>query len=157
MKKLRRVSPEDFDVEALMAAAREGRLYVDEKQCVVSREVVKGKVRAYVARISVFATQKFSSSVDELWETVLDNDEFLEFLMPGPKAKKCRTFNKYGVMRIVGVLREKGVYEQHSDRKYIALLEQTDKDCSYRSYLGAGFEQRALLVKISQIVNTNKY
>ena len=30
MKNLTRVRPEDFDVEALMVAAREGRLYIDE-------------------------------------------------------------------------------------------------------------------------------
>lgn len=30
MKSLKRVRPEDFGVEALMAAAREGRLYIDE-------------------------------------------------------------------------------------------------------------------------------
>ena len=55
-------------------------------------------------------------------------------------------------MRIIGVLREKDVYERYSDRKFAALLEQTEKDCSYRSYLGMGLEQRNLLIKIRQIV-----
>jgi hypothetical protein len=32
MKQFRQVRPEDFDVELLMAAAREGRLYVEEKK-----------------------------------------------------------------------------------------------------------------------------
>ena len=152
MKKLTRVSPEDFDVEALMAAAREGRLYVDEKKKGVSKEEVKNEVRAYVARIRVFVTPKFRSSIDELWEEILACDDFIEFLTPGDKSRKCREFNKYNVMRIIGVLREKDVYERYSDRKYAALLEQTDKDSSYRSYLGMGLEQRHLLVKIRQIV-----
>ena len=148
----KRVRPEDFDVERLMAAAREGRLYVDETRTEVSKEEVIIKVRAYVKRIKVFVTKAFSQSIDDLWEQILANDEFVAFLTPGSKAKKCRVFDKYSVMRIIGVLREKDVYERYSDRKYIALLEETNKDCSYRSYLGMGLEQRDLLVKLRQIV-----
>ena len=148
----KRVRPEDFDVELLMAAAREGRLYVDETRTEVSKEDVIIEVRAYVKRIKVFVTKAFSQSIDDLWEQILANDEFVAFLTPGSKAKKCRVFDKYSVMRIIGVLREKDVYERYSDRKYIALLEETNKDCSYRSYLGMGLEQRDLLVKLRQIV-----
>jgi len=55
-------------------------------------------------------------------------------------------------MRIIGVLREKDVYEHYSDRKYVSLLEQTNHDCSYRSYLGMGLDERSMLVIIRQIV-----
>lgn len=154
MKKLKLVRPEDFDVEALIVAAREGRLYVDERRNVVSKKVVKQEVRAYVARIKVLATPRFCSQVDELWEQILDSDEFMDFLMPGTKAKKCRTFNKYGVMRIIGVLREKGVYEQRSDPMFDALLENAGKDSPYRRYLGQGLEQRNLLVSLRHIVES---
>ena len=152
MKNLKQVRPEDFDVELLMVAAREGRLFVDEAKSTVSKEEVKREVRAYVARIRAFVTPKFRSSIDELWEQILACDDFIEFLMPGGKSRKCRKFNKYNVMRIIGVLREKDVYEHYSDRKYAALLEQSNKDSSYRSYLGMGLEQRFLLVKIRQII-----
>lgn len=50
-KSLKQVHPEDFDAEALMAAAREGRLYVDEGINQVSSEQVIEDVRANVARI----------------------------------------------------------------------------------------------------------
>lgn len=152
MKKLKQVRPEDFDAELLMVVAQEGRLYVDETENTVSKELVKREVRAYVARIKVFVTPKFRSSIDELWEQILACDDFIEFLTPGGRSRKCREFNKYNVMRIIGVLREKDVYERYSDRKFAALLEQTEKDCSYRSYLGMGLEQRNLLIKIRQIV-----
>ena len=152
MKKLTRVRPEDFDVELLMAAAREGRLYVDESRQTVCKEDVIKEVRAYVQRIKVFATNDFRSHIDNLWEDILSCEEFVELLTPSDKARKCRVFDKYSVMRIIGVLREKGVYEPYSDRRYIALLEQTNKDCSYRSYLGLGLEQRSLLLKLRNIV-----
>lgn len=152
MKKYKRVRPEDFDAELLLAAAREGRLYVDETRNEVSKEEVIIEVRAYVQRIKVFVTKAFSSSIDDLWEQILSNDDFVTFLTPGCKAKKCRVFDKYNVMRIIGVLREKDVYERYSDLKYNALLEQTDKDSPYRKYLGMGLEERHLLVKLRQIV-----
>ena len=148
----KQVRPEDFDVELLLAAAREGRLYVDEAKKEVSRETIIIEVRAYVQRIKVFVTKQYRSSIDDLWEQILASDDFVTFLTPSCKAKKCKVFDKYNVMRIIGVLREKDVYEHYSDLKYNALLEQTDKDSPYRKYLGMGLEQRCLLVKLRQIV-----
>ena len=153
MRKLKQVRPEDFDVEALLAAAREGRLYVDDSKKEVSRDIIINEVRAYVARISPLVTRRFRSSIDELWEQILSTEEFLLLLTPSCKAKKCREFNKYSVMRIIGVLREKGVYEYYNDSKYNALLEQTDSDTPYRKYLGMGFEQRHLLREIRNIIS----
>ena len=152
LKKLKQVCPEDFDVKALLVAAREGRLYIDESKKELSRDVVIKEVRAYVGRIQTLVTKEFCSSIDDLWEQILSTEEFVALLTPSCKAKKCREFNKYSVMRIIGVLREKGVYEYYNDSKYNALLEQTDKDTPYRKYLGMGFEQRHLLVEIRKIV-----
>lgn len=152
LKKLKQVRLEDFVVKALLAAAQEGRLYVDESKKEVSRDILINEIRAYVERIQTLVTKEFSSSIDELWEQILSTDDFVEFLTPSNKARKCKIFNKYSVMRIIGVLREKGVYEYYNDSKYNALLEQTDKDTSYRKYLGMGFEQRHLLLKIRKIV-----
>jgi hypothetical protein len=151
-KSLKQVRPEDFDVKALMVAAREGRLYVDESKKEVSRDIVIKEVRAYIGRIKVLVTKGFSSSVDDIWEHILSTEEFVVFLTPCSKAKKCREFDKYNVMRIIGVLREKGVYEDFNDTKYNNILEQTDKDTPYRKYLRMGLEQHHLLVKLRQIV-----
>ena len=135
-----------------MAAAREGKLYVDETRHEVSREEIIVEVRAYVRRIKMFVTKPYISKVDDLWEQILTSDDFVTFLTPGSKAKKCKAFDKYSVMRIIGVLREKDVYERYSDRKFDALLEPEMKDSPYRKYLGMGLEQRALLIKLRQIV-----
>ena len=152
MKKLKQVLPEDFDAEALLAAAREGRLYVDEKRNVVSREQVKEEVRAYVARIRSLATRRYGSLVDELWEEIFQSDELMEVLMPKPRARKCKAFDKYGVMRLVGVLRVKGVYEERSDPQFDALLEEQGRDSPYRRYLGQGLEKPGQLVALRRIV-----
>lgn len=151
-KQLKQVSPEDFDVRMLMQAAREGRLYFEEKEKTVSREYIINNVRAYIQRISPLATRRYRSVIDMLWEEIFQSDVLLELLMPKPKARKCKDFDKYGVMRLIGVLREKDVYEHYSARKYMSLLEQSNIDCSYRCYLGMGLEERSMLVKIRQIV-----
>ena len=152
MRKLKQVHPEDFDVKKLLAAARDGRLYVDESRKAVSKKEVIIKVRAYVERIREFVTPRFRSSVDELWDNILACDEFVAFLTPSNKARMFRDFNKYNLMRIIGVLREKGVYEYYNDLQFNARLENTDKDTPYRKYLSMGLEQRSLLIKIRGIV-----
>lgn len=152
MKKLKQVRPEDFDVEKLMAAAREGRLYVDESRKTVGKEIVIKEERAYVGRIREFVTPRFRLSVDKLWDNILACDEFVTFLTPSNKARMFRDFNKYNVMRIIGVLRENGVYEYYNDLQFNAQLEKTDKDTPYRKYLSMGLEQRSLLIKIRGIV-----
>lgn len=152
MTKLARVHPEGFDVKLLMAAAREGRLYIDESKNEASREQVTIRVRAYVARIKVFATPKYGSLVGELWEEIFRCDTLMEILIPKQRARKCRDFDKYGVMRIVGVLREKGVYEQRSDPQYDALFEEQGKDSPYRRYLSQGLEKHSQLVALRRIV-----
>ena len=152
MMKLKQVTPDDFDVEALRAAARKGLLFIGVSEKSASKEEIKNEVRAYVARIGPFVSKGFRSSVDDLWEQILSNDDFIALLTPGTKARKCKAFDKYNVMRIIGILREKGVYEYNNDSKYNALLEQTDKDTPYRKYLSMGLEQRDLLVELRQIV-----
>lgn len=152
MKKLKRVRPEDFDVESLMLAAREGRLFVDACENMVSKQEVITNVRAYVGRIRVLATPRFCSLVDELWEQILANDDIVDFLMPGPQARKCKSFNKYAVMRIIGVLRENGVYQMLSDPTFDALLEPDSKDSIYRKSLGEGVRQPVLMAELKKIL-----
>ena len=151
-KKFRQVHPEDFDVEMLMAAAREGKLFVEISEKSVRREDLADSVKQYVSRAKVYVTNRFRKEVDDIWDELLDDERFIDFLMPSNKARKCRDFNKYGVMRIIGVLREKGVYEAYSERKFDALLEESGGESPYRRYLDTGIEERELLLFIRQLV-----
>jgi len=113
-------------------------------------------VRVYVKRIQTFATVNFISSVDAVWEAILSDDDFVAYLTPGPKSRKCRVFNKYAVMRIIGVLREHEVYECRPDRQFDSILEPEMKDSPYRRYLGVGIKERPLLLKIRRILAKSK-
>ena len=152
MIKLKKVSADDINVELLIKAAREGRLYIDCTAGAPDKDQVVKQVRAYVKRIDRLATPRFRTLIGDVWNQILAINDFVEYLEPGTKTRKCREFDKYNVMRIIGVLREKNVYEPMSDRKYSAILEPEEKESPYRRYLGMGIEQRQLLIEIRRIV-----
>ena len=151
-KNLRKVLPDDYDKETLWAAVQEGRVYIDESQK-VRKEDIKKEVRKYVQQLKPLVTNRFANHVDDIWEKIFACDELMKLLMPSAKARKFKAFNKYNVMRIIGVLREAGVYEPHNDRVYIARLEHTDKDNSYRCYIGKGIEQHPLQMELTKLTN----
>ena len=140
---------EDFlreNFSEVLAAAREGRLLIKPKERKAPRrEEVIESVRAYVSQIDGLAQPNWAERVGMVWEAIFDEKDFVDLLMPGPKMRKFRDFNKYSVMRLVGVLRSHGVYDECvNDSQLCALLEHTTKDSAYRSYIGLGLESREL-------------
>lgn len=158
-KKLKKVLPQDLaqNMNALMLAAKEGRLYVDTERKEVSRTQVINDVRTYVSQIKWLATREWQSAIDDVWEELFSTEEFVGMLMPGKKTRKFRKFNKYGVMRIVGVLRSHNVYDECiNDSRLCFELEHTEGDNAYRSYIGMGFEERQMLKKMSEILGKRR-
>ena len=94
---LKKVRPQDLvkNVEQLMEAAQEGRLYLAVNE-VPSEDEVKNHVRAYVGQIRPLATGGWQNKVDDLWEKVFRHPELMAMLLPKPRARKCRNFDKYG-------------------------------------------------------------
>lgn len=127
-------------------------MFVELKDAQLDKDLMKDKVRAYVKQIDELVTSRYHDKIGDLWERILACDDLAELLKPGANARKCRDFNKYQIFRLIGILREKGVYELCSDRKYSALLEPGHADSPYRRYLGMGLEERRLLIKLRQIV-----
>ena len=152
-KGLKKVRPEDYDKETLWAAAQEGRLYIEEPENTCKESVIH-EVRQYVKQLHPFVNSRFRDHVDDIWEQIFACDELTELLIPSTKARKFKAFNKYNVMRIIGVLRNAGVYQVSKDLDLVAQLEHTDTDNSYRGYIGKGVEQRALLRKILEIADS---
>lgn len=147
-----RVRPEDLYNEQTILAAQEGRLFIDLKTDTIDRETINNNVRAYVHRIDSLVTRRFSASIDALWDAIFRHNGLMAVMKPKPRARKCRDFDKYGVVRIIGILREKGVYEQYSDRHFDALLESDVKESPYRRFLSQGFDNRSLVLAIRDIV-----
>ena len=139
----------------VLTAAREGRLLIKPRERKTPRhdEVIES-VRVYVRQIDGLAQPRWAGRVGMVWEAIFKEADFVDLLMPGPKMRKCRDFNKYSVMRIVGVLRSHGVYDECvNDSRLCAALEHTVKDSSYRSYIGLGLESRELRRLMVEIIN----
>ncbi len=153
MKHRIQVRPEDLYNEQTILAAQEGRLFIDLKTDTIDRETINNNVRAYVHRIDSIVTRRFSASIDALWDAIFSHDGLMAVMMPKPRARKCRDFDKYGVARIIGLLREKGVYEQYSDRHFDALLEPDVKESPYRRFLSQGLDNRSLVLAIRDIIS----
>lgn len=155
-KKRRKVCPQDFSdkMEVLLCAAEEGRLFIEEKETgIPSRSQIIEDVRAYVSQIRYCATRQYCDVIDEVWEEIFNHEEFVKMLLPGPKTRRCREFNKYGVMRIIGVLRSFSVYdERYNDTNICQALEHRQNDCSYRCYIGMGFDTRTYLCLMKEIL-----
>ena len=150
-----KVTPDKLHSDETYQASCKGWLIIRYPDVMPDASVILNNVRAYVSRIESFVTHKYKDCIDDIWLQILEADDFIELLKPDIKTRRCKDFNKYSVMRLIGVLREKGVYEQRSDRKFNILLEQTP-DSTYRKYLGMGLEYRSQLIKIGQIVDNFK-
>ncbi len=152
MKKYEKVTLELFDIEQLLKAAEEGRLFIMNPEHTCCSEVINNKIRTYVARIRSLVNVRYRDSIDDIWDEILQNELLFEVVKPKPKARKFTDFDKYGVMRIIGVMRENGVYDSYNDLYIDAILEQPGKDSPYRKYLGLGLNNRAEILALRRIL-----
>ena len=151
------VRPEDlYSLETLLAA-QSGKLYIDLSADTHDRNTIQKSIRAYVHRIDSLATKRFSASIDVLWDAIFRHDGLMAVMMPKPRARIFRDFDKYSVMRIIGILRENGVYEQYSDRHFDALLEPDVQESPYRRFLSQGLDNRSLVIELRRIVANVKF
>ena len=132
------------NMDGMVAAAREGGLLLMPKEHRrPRREEVLNSGGVDGGESECFGRRGWEGRVKDVWETIFKEEVFYNMLLPGSKTRKFREFNKYGVMRIVGMLRSFGVYDECiNDSQLCKALERTSKDSSYRSYIGLGFDSR---------------
>lgn len=139
-QKFKKVPYRGTTAKEVLALWQEGRLYTENNAADYSEEEIKDNVRAYVRSLRTYATPPFLEHIDALWEEILDNELYLPFIIPDARTRKCKELNKNGIMRLVGVLRSIGVYQNLTDSALCFILEHNAADCSYRAYLGKGVE-----------------
>ena len=117
VRQLLKVRPEDFDVETLMAAAREGRLYIDEtdNETALSQLLLQRQHEAldYVSAIEEFVVPEWLPNIKVLWTKLLDDPLFTPNLVL-QKGKHQGMLNKYLVTNIVFHLQVLNVYQCNS-------------------------------------------
>lgn len=152
MGKIRKVVREDLKhMDWFLTAIDEGRVRIEITDDSVSRHAVINNVRAYVARIEGIVAKKYRDSIKCLWDKLLETDEVADMMMPSARARKCREFDKYNVVRVIGVLMEHGFYDYHEQQDIMEMLEG-ERENSYRSYLGKGIEDAGLRRDIRAIL-----
>ena len=120
-QQLRKVRPEDFDADALLRAAREGRLFIAPA---AERHPIT-EVLDYVERIREYAT---NPHVREIWEAILSHEQLAPLFYLDRYASKRGQINWYYVTAIVIILHSNGVYRKDvSDTQLHLCLEQTSK------------------------------
>ena len=151
-KKLRKVVREDLKhMDWFLTAIDEGRVRIEITDDSVSRHAVINNVRAYVARIEGIVAKKYRDSIKCLWNKLLETDEVVDMMMPSARARKCREFDKYNVVRVIGVLMEHGFYDYRNQQDIMELLEG-NRENSYRSYLGKGIDDAKIRRDIRAIL-----
>ena len=158
-----KVSPKELTEKPteIRKAAKEGRLWLqvrsDEEQV---RNEVAGEVCRYVAQIAGYASPQWRGRIGALWQRICDEEPFMGLLLPGPKCRKCTSMHKYNVMRIIGVLREQGVYDEAVTCVQLCrTLEYGDEpdapyDSSYRSYICKGLDDSELLNQLLKMIRS---
>ena len=110
-QQLRKVRPEDFDADALLRAAREGRLFIAPA---AERQPLT-EVLDYVERIREYAT---NPHVREIWEAILSHERLAPLFYLTRYSSQRGQINWYRVTAVVCLLQENGVY-----RKDIAAVQ----------------------------------
>lgn len=125
MRKLLKVHPEDFDVKTLLAAAREGRLYIEETDIEAARrrqlEHCQCEAMNYVSCIDEYVAPEWKPYIKELWTSILNDALFTPQLML-QKGRNQGQLNKYLITIIVDCLRAMRIYQCEN------LLELHKKD-----------------------------
>ena len=152
MGKIRKVVREDLKhMDWFLTAIDEGRVRIEITDDSVSRHAVINNVRAYVARIEGIAAKKYRDSIKCIWDKLLETDNVADMMMPSARARKCREFDKYNVVRVIGVLMEHGFYDYRNQQDIMELLEG-NRENSYRSYLGKGIDDAKIRRDIRAIL-----
>ena len=152
MGKIRKVVREDLKhMDWFLTAIDEGRVRIEITDDSVSRHAVINNVRAYVARIEGIVAKKYRDSIKCLWDRLLETDNVADMMMPSARARKCREFDKYNVVRVIGVLMEHGFYDYHEQQDIMEMLEG-ERENSYRSYLGKGIDDAVIRREIRAIL-----
>lgn len=110
-KELTQVLPRDFDAEALLQAAREGRLYLqprpqDQEQL---RRQAEAEIMGYVAHIHPCAAPPYARTVEALWRRIVQHPLMAPALYMQKGSRKGRP-NLYFVTAVALYLHNRGVY-----------------------------------------------
>lgn len=145
---------EDFDLQAIRQAFREGRLYFQPatKAAEQVREEGISQILQYVSRIDACASQEYYAHMRTLWNKVLHDDK-LQPLCFMSKGKRKGQPNWYRITSIVCLMREWNIYRKQEFTAvdlHLLMEEVNKRNAIYESSSHYYLEHRdmAILKKI---------
>ncbi|MBQ3609062.1 MAG: hypothetical protein IJA03_03355 [Bacteroidaceae bacterium] len=139
---LKQVRPEDFDVQMLWQLVCEGRLYIQPKAEQKSEQTIREEgihaILQYVSHIDACASEKYQSTIRQLWERILRSSELGDLFFLNRYKNIRGQPNWYRVNVIMVFLWEQNVYRNdiYTAVQLHMMMEQTDKRSKY--YTGMG-------------------
>lgn len=110
---LHKVLPDEFDLDQILVAFREGRLYIKPVERSGEEILEDGiaQILRYVSHIDACVSQEHHAHMRSLWNSVL-RDETLQPLCFMTKGKRKGKPNWYRITSIVSLLREWNIYRK---------------------------------------------
>lgn len=154
---LKQVRPEDFDVQKLWQLVCEGRLYIQPKVELKSEETIREEgiqaILQYVSHIDACASEKYQSTIRQLWERILRSSELEDLFFFNRYKSNRGQPNWYRVNVVMAFLLEQNVYCKNT---YTAMelhmkMEQTDKRTKFYTGMGRYLlenKERSILKKM---------
>lgn len=152
-RKLMKVSPEDFDVAALLQAAREGRLYIAvEDDPTTLPEECRQEIFEYVARIGHCGNGFTADQLNGLWQQLLAEPMLMPYFRMS-NGKMRGKVNYYRVNLVVYMLRDNGLYDsdRYSTLQLHLIMEQKPHKSSFytsRNNYNFPLKERQRLISI---------
>lgn len=132
---LRRLLPEEFDAVLLKKLVEEGKVYIDMPKAVDEGAYLKDVLR-YVSAIRDFASDEWKDKIDDLWQSIVD-DEDVSYFLKMQKGKDAGGMNRYVVTNIVCRMHSKGIYRNDVSMLTLHLkLEGVSKKNKYYTSCG---------------------
>lgn len=134
------VRPEDYDVQELMALAREGKLYRKvEAEEVSTKELLAAcqqEALTYVSAIDEYASDSMRPYINSVWESIVKHSAFSRSLMM-QKGRNRGHMNRYFITALVVWMSNRGVYQSNvsSLRLHLKLESVKKKTSVYTSAL----------------------
>lgn len=153
-KRKKVVTMSDLKESAFIKAVKSGNVFMFVEEKDEDKDLRIHAVMDYIEQISELADKEAYPNVNELWNIILHDEMFeKEF-----EVKKCNSkdvFNKYGVMKFVGVMYELNVYTCKSKTVLHNMLENTEVRTPYYSSMSQGLNHK-LLKYLKGILKENK-
>ena len=159
-RQLREVSIEDFDIDLLRRAAREGRLFIAPEGSTTgsltidNRQQLVVSILTYVQPIAVYSS---CLRVGDIWEAILHDPRLAPLFFFQRYSSSRGKVNWYRVTALVCLMRENGIYNKDIPAQRLhCILEGTQRRTNRYTGMSRYLFEHAQIRALREILNKFK-